>query len=43
LIGLSKAESEGIERGLKDIEEGRVHTYESAKKVYEKYLLAYLV
>ncbi len=37
-IELSQVEREGIERGLKDIEEGRVHSHESAKKVYEKYL-----
>ena len=35
---LSKEEIESIDRGLKDIDEGRIHTHDSAKKVYEKYL-----
>jgi len=35
---LSKEEIASIERGLKDIEGGRVHSHEEAKKVYEKYL-----
>jgi len=37
-IKLSQEEQEGINRGLKDIEEGRVHSHESVKKIYEKYL-----
>ena len=35
---LTKEEIESINRGLKDIEEGRVHSHESARKAYEKYL-----
>jgi len=35
---LKKEELESINRGLKDIEEGRVHYHESVKKLYEKYL-----
>jgi len=35
---LKKEELESINRGLKDIEEGRVHSHESVKKLYEKYL-----
>jgi hypothetical protein len=37
-IELSKEEIESIERGMNDFEEGRVHTDESARKIYEKYL-----
>jgi len=37
-VKLSQEEQEGINRGLKDIEEGRVHSHESVKKIYEKYL-----
>jgi len=35
---LTKEEIDSINRGLKDIEEGRVHSHESARKAYEKYL-----
>ena len=35
---LKKEELESIQRGLKDLEEGRIHTHETARKVYEKYL-----
>lgn len=35
---LSQEEKNSINRGLKDIEEGRVHTHESVMKKYEKYL-----
>ena len=35
---LKKEELESITRGLKDIEEGRIHSNETAKKIYEKYL-----
>ena len=35
---LKKEELESITRGLKDIEEGRIHSHETAKKIYEKYL-----
>jgi len=29
---------ESINRGLKDIEEGRIHSHESVRKLYSKYL-----
>jgi len=35
---LKKEELESINRGLKDLDEGRVHTNETARKTYEKYL-----
>jgi len=35
---LKKEEIESINRGLKDIEEGRVHSHETSWKIYEKYL-----
>ncbi len=35
---LTKEEIESIEEGLKDLEEGRVHSHETAKTIYEKYL-----
>ena len=35
---VSTGEKESIARGLNDISEGRVHSHESAKKLYEKYL-----
>jgi len=35
---MSIPEKESVERGLKDIEEGRVHPHETARKIYEKYL-----
>ncbi len=35
---LKKEEMESINRGLKDFEEGRVHSHETARKIYEKYL-----
>ena len=35
---LNKEEIESISRGLKNIEEGKVHSHESARKLYEKYL-----
>ena len=35
---ISTAEKESIDRGLKDISEGKVHSHETAKKIYEKYL-----
>jgi predicted transcriptional regulator len=35
---ISIEERESIKRGLKDIEEGRVHSHETAKSIYEKYL-----
>ena len=35
---LNKEELDSIERGLKDLKEGKVHSHETARKVYEKYL-----
>jgi len=35
---LNREEIESIERGLKDLKDGKVHSHETARKVYEKYL-----
>ena len=35
---LNQEEKESIERGLKDIEEGRVHSHETVQEIYGKYL-----
>ncbi len=35
---ISIEEKKSIARELKDLEEGRVHSHEMAKKIYEKYL-----
>ena len=35
---LSKKEMESIRRGLKDFEEGRIHSDATARKLYERYL-----
>jgi len=35
---LNKEELESIERGLKDLEDGKIHSDETARKVYERYL-----
>ncbi len=35
---LNKEELDSINRGLKDFEEGRIHSHETARKIYEKYL-----
>jgi predicted transcriptional regulator len=35
---LNQEEKDSIERGLKDIEEGRVHSHETVQKIYGKYL-----
>jgi predicted transcriptional regulator len=35
---LDQQEKDSIERGLKDIEEGRVHSHETVQKIYGKYL-----
>lgn len=35
---LDEEERASIERGLKDIEEGRTHPHETARKIYENYL-----
>lgn len=35
---LDKEELESINQGLKDFEEGRTHSHETARKIYERYL-----
>jgi hypothetical protein len=35
---LEKEEIKSINRGLNDFEEGRVHSHDTARKIYEKYL-----
>lgn len=35
---LNQQEKESIERGLEDIDEGRVHSHETVQKIYGKYL-----
>jgi hypothetical protein len=35
---LNKEEIESINRGLKDFEEGRTHSHDTARKIYGKYL-----
>jgi len=35
---LSTHEKESIEKGMKDIREGRVHSHSTVRKTYEKYL-----
>jgi hypothetical protein len=35
---LDKEELESIKRGLKDFEEGKTHSNETVRQVYEKYL-----
>lgn len=35
---LNNEEKDSIDRGLKDLEEGRFHSHDSARKIYEKYL-----
>lgn len=35
---ISIKEKESIKKGLKDLEEGRVHSHETAKRIYEKHL-----
>jgi hypothetical protein len=35
---ISSEEKESIERGLKDLEDGRVYPHDTVKKLYEKYL-----
>ncbi|MBN1925736.1 MAG: hypothetical protein JW798_07870 [Prolixibacteraceae bacterium] len=35
---LKEEEIDSINRGLKDFEEGRVHSHITARKIYEKYL-----
>jgi predicted transcriptional regulator len=38
LIEITTEELESINRGLKDIDEGNIHSHETARKIYEKYL-----
>lgn len=40
---LENEEIESINRGLKDFEDGRIHSHDTARKVYEKYLKTNLV
>jgi len=35
---LEKEELESIKRGLQDFKEGRTHSHDTARQVYEKYL-----
>jgi hypothetical protein len=35
---LKKEELESINRGLKDFEQGKIHTNATARQIYEKYL-----
>lgn len=35
---MSVAERESVYRGLKDFEEGKTHSHEEVRKIYEKYL-----
>ena len=35
---LKKEEMESINRGIKDFEEGRIHSHITARDIYEKYL-----
>lgn len=35
---LNQEEKESIERGLKDIDEGRVYSHETVQKIYGKFL-----
>ena len=35
---ISESEKQSIQRGLKDIEQGKVHSHKAAKEVYGKYL-----
>lgn len=38
VIELANEELESINRGLKDVEEGKIHSNETARKIYGKYL-----
>lgn len=35
---LNQEEIESINRGLKDFEEGNIHSHDTVRKIYEKYL-----
>ena len=37
-IEVTENELESIYRGLKDFEDGKIHSNESARKLYDKYL-----
>lgn len=37
-VDIANDELESINRGLRDFEEGKIHTNETARKLYEKYL-----
>jgi hypothetical protein len=37
-ISLTKEEMDSIEKGLDDFKEVRIHSHETARKLYEKYL-----
>ena len=37
-IEMNKDELDSINRGLKDFEEGKLHSNETARKIYERYL-----
>jgi len=37
-IDVAKDELKSINNGLKDFEEGKIHSHETAYKLYEKYL-----
>lgn len=37
-IDIANDELESINRGLRDFEEGKIHSNETARKLYEKYL-----
>lgn len=37
-IEINKDELDSINRGLKDFEEGKIHSNETARKIYERYL-----
>lgn len=38
IVDLTKEELDSINNGLKDFEEGRTHSHETARKLYERYL-----
>lgn len=38
VIDIANEELESINRGLSDFEEGKIHSNETARKLYEKYL-----
>lgn len=35
---LEKEEIDSINRGLRDFEEGKIHSHDAVRKIYEKYL-----